>query len=124
MTARLLTAVEAVERFGLPCERTLRTMRNKGLRAVRLGKAYLFDASDIEAFIEASKESPCPAPIEAHASDGLPVAKPITSSGMSAAFNGCDPHLQQTLARLKTLSRDSSRRTGDRVGRVIQAKFG
>lgn len=38
MTARLLTAVEAVERFGLPCERTLRTMRNKGLH--RLAPTY------------------------------------------------------------------------------------
>ncbi len=45
MTARLLTAVEAVERFGLPCERTLRTMRNKGLH--RLAPTYGIYRADL-----------------------------------------------------------------------------
>lgn len=55
MPAQLKTAKEIQELFGLPSPSTLRSMRAKGLPAVRLGKAYLFDCSDVEKFIAEQK---------------------------------------------------------------------
>ena len=57
----LLTAQQVADEFGLPSVRTLRTMRARGLPAVPLGKAYLFDRADVERFIENAKVTTCPA---------------------------------------------------------------
>ena len=102
---RLLTAEQVCDRFGIPSERTLRTMRDQGLVAVRLGKAYLYDESDIVTFIEAKK---CRARTEDRASTGLRPAKPSISSGMKGALNASGQLAQQTAARLKRLSPGSS----------------
>ena len=58
----LRTDKQLVADFGLPSVRTVRTMRQKGLPAVRLGKAYLYDPQDVSAFIAQRKVSACPAP--------------------------------------------------------------
>jgi excisionase family DNA binding protein len=52
---RLLTAEQVCAEYGIPLPRTLRTMRQRGLPAMKLGKAYLFDSADVEAFIQAAK---------------------------------------------------------------------
>jgi hypothetical protein len=96
--ARLLTAQQVCDLFGVPSERTLRTMRQQGLAAVRLGKAYLYDESDIASFIEAKK---CRAPTEARACTGSRIAKPSTSSGMSEGQSAFGQLARQTAAKLK-----------------------
>jgi len=54
---RLMTAQEVAENFGIPSVRTVRTMRADGLPAVRLGKGYLFERADVEAFRRASRST-------------------------------------------------------------------
>ena len=53
---RLLTAQQVADEFGIPSARTVRTMRNRGLPFVKLGKACLFDADDVEVFIRAQRQ--------------------------------------------------------------------
>lgn len=106
MTARLLTAEQVCERFGIPSPRTVRTMRQKGLAAVRLGKAYLFDESDVQAFIEASKT--CHAQTRDLSFAGLPPEERIISRGTRRAANASVQRVQQTSAKLKQLSKPSS----------------
>lgn len=57
---RLLTDRQLCEQYGIPSPRTVRTMRQQGLPSVKLGRAYLFDAADVEAFIAGKKETSCP----------------------------------------------------------------
>lgn len=108
MTAhtRLLTAEQVCEHFGIPSPRTVRTMRQHGLAGVRLGKAYLFDAADVQAFIESRKE--CHAQIRDTGCDGSQPGAPITSHGMKRAANDSALRAQATADRLKKLSKRSS----------------
>lgn len=53
---RLMTAEQIKQDFGLPSVRTVRTMRDRGLPSVKLGKAYLYDHADVVAFIRRAKE--------------------------------------------------------------------
>src|SRR4051812_37802694 len=84
-TIRLLTAAQAAEQFGLPSPNMLRTMRQKGLRHVPLGKAILYDEADVAAFIEASKVSLCQDQTPARASNGSRRGGASTSSGTKPA---------------------------------------
>jgi hypothetical protein len=122
---RLLTAEQAVSEFNLPSTRTLRTMRARGLTAVRLGKAFLFDAADVEDFITASKETVCPAPTAAPRSNGSQSANRSTSSGTKPAESECVLLARQTAEKLKRFSRNSfASADSDQTSRVIRAKFG
>lgn len=53
----LLTAQQVSERFGIPKARTVRTLRLQGLPAVKIGKQFLYDPADVEAFIERVKQA-------------------------------------------------------------------
>lgn len=105
---KLMTAEQVADEYGLPSTRTIRTMRNKGLPAVRIGKAFLFDQADVDAFIERQKETICHAQTEARLSSGTRSASATTSSGMSMAMNDHALLAQQTSRSLKQLSRGSS----------------
>lgn len=105
---RLMTAQEAVATFGLPSTRTLRTMRQRGLPAIRLGKAYLFDAADLERHIEDAKVQTCPVETPDRASSGSTSARRSTSSGTKADANIASRLARQTADRLKALSKTSS----------------
>lgn len=105
---RLLTAEQVCEQFGIPSPRTVRTMRQQGLAGVRLGKAYLFDAADVQAFIEAKKDRPCPDPTKAQNCDGSRPGNPTTSPGMRKAANDSVQRALATAAKLKKLSKRSS----------------
>jgi excisionase family DNA binding protein len=104
--ARLLTAEQVCEQFGVPSPRTVRTMRQQGLAAVRLGKAYLFDAADVEAFIQAKKE--CPAQIAAPGYTGSPTEARSTSCGMSGEQSASALRARMIADRLKKPSRHTS----------------
>lgn len=106
MTARLLTAEQVCERFGIPSPRTVRTMRQKGLAAIRLGKAYLFDESDVQAFIEANKT--CLDQTEVRVCTGSQIERPSTSSGMNRERSAFGQLARQTAAKLKRPSPGSS----------------
>lgn len=126
MTGRLLTAEQVAETFGIPSARTVRTMRADGLPAVRLGKCYLFDKSDVEAFIQSRKEVKCRAPIE----DRISITSKAGGAGIS---NGAKPDARgssaQALAiaqKLKTPSPCLSKSGNapiDHEGRVIRGRF-
>lgn len=112
MTAqRLLTAEQDCEHFGIPKVRTVRTMRQQGSAAVRLGKSYLFDPADVAAFTEAKKE--CPAPIAAPASTGSQSAAPYISCGISAVQSASAQRAQAIAAKMKKPSQPS-------LGQVIE----
>ncbi len=98
---RLLTDQQLCDTFGIPSPRTVRTMRQQGLPAVRIGKAFLFDEADVEAFIAAKKETSCRAPTKGHPSNGLPTVESTTSSGSSMARAACVLQAQATSAKLK-----------------------
>lgn len=104
--ARLLTAAQVCDVFGVPSPRTLRTMRQQGLAGVRIGRAYLFDADDVQAFIESRKE--CPAPTKAPSCDGSRPGNPTTSPGTTRAANDSAQRALATAARLRQLSKRSS----------------
>jgi len=120
MTAplRLMTAEEAADRYGLPSAGTLRSMRRRGLPASRIGKAYLYEAEDVENFIRASKVTTCPAPTPAPASNGSPSGKASTSTGMRAERNASAVLARQTARSLKMLSRNSSESAGTSTGQT------
>lgn len=106
---RLLTAAQVCEHYGIPNPRTVsRTMRQQGLPGVRIGKTYLFDPADVEAFIAARKEVPCPAPTKAPGCAGSPDGAAITSPGTRKAANASAQQARLTSARLKQLSRHGS----------------
>lgn len=104
MTAqrRLMTAEQLCREFGIPSPRTVRTMRQQGLAAVRLGKAYLFDPADVESFIQARKE--CHAPTPDRNSHGSPSVAHTTSGGMSAAQSASAARARQISEKLKKRS--------------------
>ncbi|MES3042720.1 hypothetical protein [Sphingomonas faeni] len=117
---RLLTAEEVVQEFGLPSIRTLRTMRQKGLPGVRLGKAFMYRADDIEQHIE--KVRTCPAPTVAPRSSGLRSARRSISSGTRADANVSVRLALQTAERLKKSSKTSSANVGEQsnqTGHVV-----
>lgn len=121
MTAkRLLTAEQVCEQFGVPSPRTVRTMRQQGLAAVRLGKSYLFDPQDVEAFIEAKKE--CHAQTPAPASNGSKSASATTSCGMNTAGAAFGQLARQTASKLKQPSPISSGSVTPIRGRETQAR--
>ncbi|WP_059149955.1 helix-turn-helix domain-containing protein [Novosphingobium barchaimii] len=103
---RLLTAEQVCQQFGIPSTRTLRTMRQKGLTAVRLGKAFLFDESDVTKFIE--KQKTCQDPTEGRVSIGSQIDRPSTFSGTSVGRSAFGQLARQTAAKLKQPSRNSS----------------
>lgn len=104
--ARLLTAEQLCETFGIPSPRTVRTMRQQGLAGVRLGKQYLFDPADVQAFIERKKE--CHAPTQARGSNGSKSASDGISSNTSVAQSGSIQRALQTAALLKRRSPPTS----------------
>lgn len=84
MTARLLTAEQVAETFGIPSPRTVRTMRADGLPAVRLGKCYLYDPDDVRGFIQSRKETKCRDRTGDHIS-------PMSAIGAAGTFDGAKP---------------------------------
>ena len=121
----LRTDKQLVEEFNLPSTRTVRTMRQQGLPAVRLGKAYLYDPDDVHEFIAKRKVSQCPGRTEVRTSSSSSSGERSTSTGASKAPPGSDQQALQTAEKLKRLSSSSSKDdtapTGQ--GRVIQANF-
>ena len=117
---RLISAQQLCEHYGIPTVRTVRTMRQNGLAAIRLGKAYLYDTADVDAFLQAKKT--CPAPIVAPPSNGCPGEAPSTSSGMSKAASAA---VARALLSADRLKRPSPRLSGQvialPVGRESQA---
>ena len=105
--ARLLTAQQVADDFGLPSAGTLRSMRCQGLPAVKIGKAWLFDADDVSAFIQSRKVTQCPAPILAPGSNPSLGVRLSTSSGLTAGGSGPAALARQTAERLKRGSRNS-----------------
>jgi hypothetical protein len=107
---RLLTAEEAVDRYGLPSVRSLRTMRQKGLPGVRIGKAYLYDAADVERHIDNAKvTTSCQDQIEGLPSNGSKSAKPGMSSGTKLAANDHVRLAQASSEQLKRICSATSR---------------
>ena len=124
--AKLMTAEQAVEQFGLPSPRTLRTMRQRGLPAARIGKAYLYQADDIDAFIMQAKVATCQDGTKARRSSGSTSGRAGTSSGTTLVASECALLARRTAERLKALSPSSSRSGSagnDQAGRVILATF-
>ncbi len=122
--ARLLTAQQVAEEFGLPGARTVRTLMSQGMPAYKISKAYLFKVEDVEAFIESRKVVQCQGPTEAPPSYGSPSAASSTSNGTNAGAVKFDRPAQATAKRLKSLSRPSSTKATDaKAGRVIRVKF-
>ena len=118
---RLLTAEQLVSDYGIPGIRSVRTMRQQGLAAVRIGKAYLFRAADVEAFIESRLE--CLAPTVDRACTGFPSEAPTTSCGMSAGPSASVQRARQTADKLKRRSPNSSAQVIDlQPARKNQAK--
>jgi excisionase family DNA binding protein len=115
MSNRLLTAEQVASEFGFPSARTVRWARCNGLPAVKLGKCFLFDATDVAAFLAARKVTICP----------VETVDPISISSRSAGpgiFSGAKPdarasaaRAQATAQRLKTLSRASFKSASDPV---------
>lgn len=101
MNARLLTAKQVAETFGLPSATTLRSMRQQGLPAVKIGKAWLFEAADVDAFIQSRKVTACPAQISVPGSNMSTDAARSTSSGMKGAESAPAALARQTVERLK-----------------------
>ena len=123
--ARLLTAQQVADTFGIPSARTVRTMRADGLPAVRLGKCYLFEVADVEAFIESRKETKCRARTEDRTSNTLGLGDGGTSSGPSPDARGSTARALAIAQKLKTRSLTSSKAAVDRSepGRVILGAF-
>lgn len=121
----LRTDKQLVADFGLPSVRTVRTMRQKGLPAVRLGKAYLYDPQDVSAFIAQRKVSACPAQTEDRISNSSSIAAPSTFTGVRAAERASDRRALQTVEKLKQLSPTSSKvaEAPSEQGLVIRANF-
>ncbi|AGH49589.1 hypothetical protein G432_09320 [Sphingomonas sp. MM-1] len=120
--ARLMTAEQVASEFGLPSARTVRTMRADGLAAVRLGKAYLFDVDDVQAFIQSRKETKCRDRIEVHISPSSGIGAAGTSNGAKLAAPGSTAQALTIAQRLKSHSPSSSRKGSaplDPPGRVI-----
>jgi hypothetical protein len=95
---RLMTAEEVVTEWNLPSTRTVRTMRAKGMPFVRLGKAYLYDAADVQHHIDRSKVVLCPAQIAAPRSSGSTSGSASTSSGMREG-GGQGIHVRRSQSR-------------------------
>ncbi len=113
--ARLMTAEQVCEEFGVPSPRTVKTMRQQGLVAVRLGRSYLFDADDVATFIQARKT--CPASTEVQLLNGGRSEGSSTSSGSKAELDAGVQRAQAIADMLKKLSRNSS-------GKVINPNTG
>lgn len=117
-----MTAEEAVAEYRLPSTRTLRTMRQRGLPAVKIGKAYLFDAADLEQHILASKVSTCPARTAAPRSNGSASENAGTSYGTKGGASASVLLARQSAARLKKrlpVSSANDATTTNHTGRVI-----
>lgn len=125
MTSRLLTAAQVADTFGIPSARTVRTMRADGLPAVRLGKCYLFDASDVQAFIESRKETKCRAQTEVRISTTSAPGSAGTSNGARPDAHGSSAQALAIAQRLKTRlpSSSSAEIENSQPGRVIRGAF-
>jgi len=115
---RLITADQAASEYNLPSARTLRTMRLKGLPAVRIGKAYLFDASDVERHILNAKVSSCHAPIEGPRSSGSASGNASTSPGSNPASSVAVRLARQTADKLKKRLPTSCASVGGQSGQT------
>lgn len=93
---RLLTDQQVCDLFGIPTPRTVRTMRQQGLRAARIGKAYLYDPADVRAFIAARMQSAAPA---THRTG--PIDRPAPAS----ARPDCVAQAQATSAKLRAIAK-------------------
>lgn len=122
---QLLTAQQLVDDFGLPSVRTVRTLRNQGLPAVRLGQAYLFDRDDVVEFIKQRKVVQCPAETEAPISNSSSSAGAIISSGQKAAAPDSAARARRIAEQLKKPSRNSSstESRGSETGQLIHGNF-
>lgn len=122
----LRTDKQLVEEFNLPSVRTVRTMRQQGLPAVRLGKAYLYDPTDVHEFIAKRKVSQCQDRTEVRTSNSSSTEARSTFIGASTAQPVSDRLALQTVEKLKRLSPRSSTSDGlptGEQGRVIPANF-
>ncbi len=105
---RLMTAQQIADEFGLPSPRTVRTMRDRGLPAARLGKAFLYDHDDVVAFIQGAKETRCQDRIAAPTSNGSRRGAASISSGMSRDAHESARLALQMCAKPSKPSRSSS----------------
>ena len=121
----LRTEQQIVAAFGLPSPRTVRTMRDKGLPAVKLGKAYLYDPNDVAAYIEQRKVSKCPGQTEARISNSSNTVAASTSTGAKTAQLASDQQALRTAEKLKQLSHRSSQNdeAPSEKGHVIPVSF-
>ena len=123
---KLLTAQQVADEFGIPSARTVRTLRARGLAAVRFGKAYLFDRSDVERFIENAKVTTCPAPAaDPTSTTSLIAGGDIFSGARAGAPASAAPALaiaDRLISRSPTSSKSKRGRT-DQSGQVIPANF-
>jgi hypothetical protein len=95
-------------------------MREKGLAAVRLGKAFLYDEKDVVTFIE--KQKTCQDQTEGRVSTGSLVERPSTFSGTTTGRSAFGQLARQTAAKLKQPSRGSSGQVISMPGRGNQGK--
>ncbi|PZO91799.1 MAG: hypothetical protein DI623_01750 [Sphingomonas sanxanigenens] len=124
--ARLMTAKQVAEEFGIPSERTVRTMRADGLPAVRFGKAYLFDPDDVRGFIASRKVTTCRARTEVPISTSSATVGAGISNGAKPGAPGSSARALEIAKRLKSPSPTSSVNASEpagRPGRVIRADF-
>jgi hypothetical protein len=121
----LLTDKQLVAEFNLPSIRTVRTMRQQGLPAIRLGKSYLYDTSDVQAFIAARKVTQCRGRTEDRISSSSNSAEPFTSIGASMEQRASDQQALRTVEKLKLLSPPSSKsaEAPSEAVRAIQVSF-
>lgn len=120
MTQPLLTAEQVVSRYGLPSTRTVRSMRQKGMRHVRISKAYLYEAEDVEAYIEQNKVAQCPGETQARSSNGSKSATATMPHGTRADAKNSILLAQQTSQKLKRLSRTSCANDSDSNDRIVR----
>jgi hypothetical protein len=121
----LRTDKQLVDEFNLPSTRTVRTMRQQGLPAVRLGKAYLYDPNDVQEFITKRKVSSCPGRTEDHTSNSSENEVVSTSTGARKAQPASDRRALRTVEKLKQLSPRLSKNAEAEGGpaRVIPTNF-
>ena len=109
---KLLTIDEAARELGVPAG-SLRTAARKYGYLIRMGRAIRIDPTDFPELIRSCQDS---------RKDRDSTAT-STRSGVSATMVGnSSQRAQETAAKLKLLSRDTSPRRADRTGQVRQNK--
>jgi phage terminase Nu1 subunit (DNA packaging protein) len=105
--ARYVTAEELALEVGGIKARTVRSLHERGIPKVKLGKAWLYPLEKALAWIEAQEQS-CPDQTSGRGSSTSMAALQSTSSGMKADVSGPAALARQTAERLKCSSPASS----------------